>query len=109
MRISVGSGRVEPAASDLPFFYPIASGGACERHPGCSQPKPVATGLLPAQLIGQPRRGIELDLTAQHRAHGQVVGRLLDVVHAQDVHARIDAVPDRRQRAGEPFPRARGR
>ena len=66
----------------------------------------VALALLrPAQLVGEPQLGLDLGCAVQHRADGEEIGRRRDVVHPQHVRARLDPVPDRGQRAGEPVTR----
>ena len=57
----------------------------------------------------RPSAGRELALAAQGGADGEEVGRRRDVVDAQDVRAGVDAVGERRQRAGAALARRRGR
>lgn len=90
----MGSGRVEAATGD--YLTVNLAGWAVVSALGA---------LLPAKLVGEVERRIDLCLSTQRGADGEEVGGRGDVMDAQHVCAGIHPARDRRERAREPRPR----
>jgi len=60
---------------------------------------------LVAELLSESQIPARLAFPAQGGAHREVIGRRGNVVHAEDVRARVHAVGERGKRAGQALAR----